>query len=248
MSYPPPPPPPGSSDDPTRAFPPAGPPSGYPPQPGYAPPPPGAFPPGGYPPGGGGSYTPGPPSKKGMSTGAILGIAGVVLAALLAAGIGIFIVTRDGDDEKASGRTTTTSTTTTEDQPVSTPTTDDTTTSTTEDTTTSTTEESTTTTTTTGGSGGFSIDGSTTSGGSLDESGTANFHDVVVPDGTIVIVTITPDSPDLDLVAEADGQSFDDNLSGEPELIRVTGPDDFSLEVSDFGSTAGSYTVTIAEE
>jgi hypothetical protein len=242
MTYPPPPPPPGGSDpgsQPTQAFPPQGgygaPPPGATPPPGapgsYPPPgPPGAYPPGGAPPG----YAPGgPPPKKGMSSGAIIGIAAVVIVAVLLAGIGIFLVTRDGDDDEPADSTTTTeeSTETTEGSTESTEGTTESTEGTTE--------------TTAAPSGEFSIDGGTSTQGTVDGVN-SNFHDVEVGAGVTVLITVTP-LGDYDIVAEADGQTFDEGFDGDPEVIRVDGPDTFSLEISGFAGASGDYTITIEE-
>ncbi len=168
-----------------------------------------------------------------MSSGAIIGIAAVVIVAVLLAGIGIFLVTSGGDDDDPETTTTTTeaSTETTEG-----------TTETTEGST-ETTEGSTETTEAPGGE--FSIDGGTTTGGTVDGI-TSNFHDVEVGSGVTVLITITP-LGDFDIDAIADGQTFDTGVTGDPEVIRVEGPDTFTLEVYGYDGASGDYTITIEE-
>lgn len=240
MSYPPPPPPPGAPDpgaQPTQAF---------PPQAGYGTPAPPGAPPGGYgtpPPGGYGAPPPpggfqpaGPPQKSGMSTGAILGIAAVVVVALIAAVVGILVVT-GGDDDDPEETTTTTEATTESTEGGDT--------TTTEGGDTTTTAGDTTTTAPPSGSGEFNIDGGTSVTGSVGAD-TSGFHNVHVGDGVTVIITVTP-LGDFDIDAKADGQTFQSGLSGDPEVIRVNGPDTFVLEVYGFLDDAGDYSITIEE-
>ena len=100
-------------------------------------------------------------------------------------------------------------------------------------------------TTTEGAAEEPTIDGGPSARGTVAGT-TPMLHDVVVPGETGAIITVTPEG-DVDIVAEFDGQSVDGGLSGERELFRVTGPDDYSLEVHGYDDdAAGGYTVTVA--
>jgi hypothetical protein len=167
-----------------------------------------------------------------MSSGAIIGIAAVVIIAVLLAGIGIFVVTSGDDDDEPESTTTTEATT-------------ESTEGSTESTEGSTESTEGTTETTEAPGGEFSIDGGTTTGGTVDGV-SSNFHDVEVGEGVTVLITITP-LGDFDIDAIADGQTFDDGVTGDPEVIRVIGPDVFTLEVYGYDGASGDYTITIEE-
>ena len=70
-------------------------------------------------------------------------------------------------------------------------------------------------------------------------------------EGGVLLAVHRAENPDRAVrrhlhIVRGDGQTFDAGLSGEAESIRVTGPDDFSLEVYGYYEDAvGTYTVTI---
>lgn len=242
MSYPPPPPPPPGGGDPgnqpTQAFPPQAtpppgggfPPPGFPPPGGFPPPPGGGFPPpgGGFPPPGGGFNPPPPAKKKGMGSGAIIGIAAIVIVAILAAGVGVFLVIGgDDDDKRTSGGG---ETTTTEDE----------TTTTEETTTTATTTTTTTTTETMTGTESVQT-GSIPLGGS---------YLLEVEVGSLgATLTVAPDNDSWDLVLIVNGGGFVDeeiDQSFDEEEVEFQ-PGTYTVEVRGYQDLEfGSFTATLA--
>jgi len=62
---------------------------------------------------------------------------------------------------------------------------------------------------------------------------------IVVPSGKEATIQATPSGSDLDVVLEIDGNREDDNVSGEPETVVVSGPFDGSLDVSSYSDDEG---------
>lgn len=82
---------------------------------------------------------------------------------------------------------------------------------------------------------GATVDGSESTDGYVSGSSPSSFN-VVVPSGKVATIEVTPSGSEIDVVLDVDGQREDDNVSGESETVRVSGPFDGSLDVSSYDS------------
>jgi hypothetical protein len=172
-----------------------------------------------------------------MGSGAIIGIAAIVIIAILAAGIGVFLVVGGDDDDDGERASSNGDTTTTEEGGDDTTTTEDETTTT--EATTTTTEATTTTTETMSGSESVQT-GSITQGGSY-------LLDVEV--GSLgATLTVAPDNDSWDLVLIVNGGGFvneEIDQSFDAEEVEFE-PGTYTVEVRGYQDVEfGSFTATL---
>ncbi|QYG91670.1 hypothetical protein HC251_03920 [Iamia sp. SCSIO 61187] len=86
------------------------------------------------------------------------------------------------------------------------------------------------------------VDGDTVATGTLEDDLDVAFHDIVVPDGVSVVVTVAADDPDEDVDVELDGESY--AVDGD-EVLVVDGPLEATMEVYLFTAGPATYTITV---